>query len=109
MHVLVSMDILFFVKIIIIIWKYIILANDDRNWVPAKLSAIWKGIIIARILVDIGIDKKLGDGITVLFWIDRWCEENCSLRCIFPKLFQIIYNPSIIVAANFINDSLEMD
>lgn len=48
-------------------------------------------------IVELGINRKIGNGIDTSFWLDKWCGE-CPLYCTYPQLFQIATNPTISVS-----------
>jgi hypothetical protein len=41
--------------------------------------------------------KKLGNGVNILFWHDRWITD-CALKSHFPLLYQLASNKQISVA-----------
>lgn len=38
-------------------------------------------------LITLTLNKKIGNGESIRFWLDRWLGE-ISLSCLFPQLFQ---------------------
>ena len=41
-----------------------------------------------RTIVEEGMLLTVGDGNSILFWHDKWCETGI-LKCIFPRLFSL--------------------
>lgn len=62
-----------------------------------QYSHFWKGILSIRHIVDLGINRVIGNGLDTSFWLDRWYGD-CALYCLFPNLFQISSDPLISVS-----------
>lgn len=89
------------------IWKAIILDKYNRNFNSSRICPFWKGITFTMNLVEIGINKKVTNGVTILFWLDRWKEESAS-HCVFPNLFRIVANSNSIVAEVFSSGTIQI-
>ncbi|WOL00140.1 hypothetical protein Cni_G08853 [Canna indica] len=65
-----------------LIWVEIVKSNYfiRKKWYdlssPASWSTTWKGILGAKELFDLGMEKKLGDGKSTSFWKERWCRNT---------------------------------
>jgi hypothetical protein len=91
-----------------------LLKSQDVNILGAKYShsithasPFWK-VLKDIDLINLGFNKKLGSGHTVLFWIDRW-HNGCALYCVYLLLFSIVSDVNITVANVFSNGSLHIE
>ena len=84
------------------LWKRIIKSVHDINGERASLDAFRKvktgtwsylmnndlDTVRVRAIIEEGMSLRVGEGSSVRFWHDKWCEAGI-LKCIFPRLFAI--------------------
>jgi hypothetical protein len=89
------------------LWKTIL---QNKYYIIKSLvtvSPFWKGILQHKNIVEVGINWKVNDGDSVLFWLDRW-QDSTNLASKYPSLFDISQNKLIIVFTVFSADSLSI-
>lgn len=74
------------------LWKDIKPYKSGHRKNKANASPFWKGVISEREILEIGLNKKLGNGTHMLFWNDRQLGES-NLATIYPKPFFIGAGP----------------
>ena len=67
-----------------------------------RCSSFWSGILSIKHIVELGINRSVGNDNCTHFWLDRWASES-PLYCIYPNLFQISSDPLISVSNVFRN------
>ena len=58
-------------------------------------------------VINLGLNKEIGNGKTTAFWLDRWYTEH-ALQHHYPNLFSIVTNRFVSVAEAFANSYLQL-
>jgi hypothetical protein len=74
--------------------------SPNISWVSdsASSSPFWKGVVWAAPSVHFGYHWKVGDGKTILFWLDTWIAD-CSLATLlvyFVICFRVAMNLQLL-------------
>lgn len=78
-------------------WKVILAEKYSKSGLEiSRCSSFWSGILTIRHIVDLDINRSIGNGHSTFFWLDRWFGEY-ALYSIYPNLFRIAYDPHISV------------
>ncbi|KAK8676714.1 hypothetical protein V6N13_142284 [Hibiscus sabdariffa] len=95
------------------LWRRVIkfkYGETDVHWIsnnnePRNISQIWKGITrnlygsdVSRWFSQTDICWKLGNGQSILFWEDLWCDV-APLRISFPRLYRLVKAKGQTIAA----------
>jgi hypothetical protein len=66
--------------------------------------SFWKGVMSTYALVQTSINKKVYNCMTVNFLYDRWLKLSI-FATVYPLLYSIVQNSSLIVALAFNNNN----
>jgi hypothetical protein len=88
-------------------WKSLILAKYGPTGFSSTCSPFWRGILKGAHVVNTGLARSLGNGLTILFWKDRWCSEH-TLASLYPTLFLIAQDPDLLVSEALAHDFLDI-
>ena len=88
-------------------WKNILLSKYGTRTSPSLCSPFWKSILKDHVVINLGLNKEIGNGNTTSFWLDRWCSEH-ALKHQFPNLFSIVTDRFISVAGAFSTSHLSL-
>jgi hypothetical protein len=89
-------------------WKTILIAKYGKLHSSFKISPFWKAILHDKDLIELGFDKIVRSGKSVLFWKDRWFE-GCALFCTYHLLYSIAIKTDITVAEAYTSIFLLME
>lgn len=89
-------------------WKEVLSEKYTTSGLDVhRCFSFWSGIISIRHIAELGINRKIGNGRSTLFWLDRW-QGKCSLYCLYPNLFRIALDPMISVTDAIHNNSISI-
>ena len=88
-------------------WKDIIRSKYGTRSTPTNCSPFWRSILKDIPVINLGLNKEIGNGQTTSFWLDRWCSEH-ALQHQYPHLFSIVSNIFISVAEAFVSSTLRL-
>ena len=89
------------------IWKDILHCKYGFRTTPFVCSPFWRSILKDHAVINLGLNKEIGNDRTTAFWLDRWFTEH-ALQHLYPNLFSIVYNRFISVADAFANSFLQL-
>jgi hypothetical protein len=81
-------------------WKDILRSKYGTSTGPSICSPFWRSILKDRPIIDLGLNKNIGNGKSTAFWLDRWHSE-IALQHLYPNLFSICTDRFISVAQVF--------
>lgn len=89
-------------------WKEILTHKYNPSGLDiTRISSFWSGIMSIKHIVELGINRVIGNGNDTLLWLDRWSGE-CILYITYPNLFQIVLNPTITVSRAYTHTSINI-
>ena len=56
-------------------WKSILLSKYGNRTNPSVCSPFWRSILKDHVMINLGLNKEIGNGKSTAFWLDRWCTE----------------------------------
>ena len=88
-------------------WKDIIRSKYGTRTAPTICSPFCRSILKDIPVINLGLNKEIGNGQTISFWLDRWCSEH-ALQHQYPHLVSIVSNRFISVAEAFDSSTLQL-
>lgn len=89
-------------------WKDIIVCKYGSRTSPAICSPLWRWILKDHSIIGLWLNKQIGNGVTTVYWLDRWCFEF-SLQHQYHNLLSIVQNRFIYVAFAFSKSYMHLD